>query len=132
MTIFVTYSSTAHHILFILNRFSVKYRFHFQILRIFTVKSPSVTQRSFLKKKNQKTKTKTKTKNKIKKKGKEKSCFSAKLLAQINLLPKFKTKVHFFNIAKFEFKVTVHLAYVKNTQLSTLKAKFLYFNNNYM
>ena len=28
------------------NRFSVKYRFPFPILRFFTVKSPSVTQRS--------------------------------------------------------------------------------------
>ena len=38
--------SAAHHISFLLNQFSVNYRFPFPILRFFTVKSPSVTQRS--------------------------------------------------------------------------------------
>ena len=37
--------SDANHILFLLNRFSVKYRFPFQFC-VLTLKSPSVTQRS--------------------------------------------------------------------------------------
>ena len=36
----------AHHISFLPNRFSVKHKFTFPILSFFTVKSPSVTQRS--------------------------------------------------------------------------------------
>ena len=38
-------STTLHHISFLSNQYSVKYRFPFQILR-FSVKSSSVTQRS--------------------------------------------------------------------------------------
>ena len=38
--------SAAHSVSFLLDRFSVRCRFPFPILRFFTVKSPGVTQRS--------------------------------------------------------------------------------------
>ena len=42
--------STAHHMFFLLNQFSAKYRFPFPSLHFLTVKSLSVTQRSVFKK----------------------------------------------------------------------------------
>ena len=38
--------SAVHHISFLLDRFSVKYRFPFPVVLFFTLKSPIVTQRS--------------------------------------------------------------------------------------
>ena len=93
--------SAAHHILFLLHRFSVKYRFPFPILRFFTVnmvKSPALGQLKdrFLKK----------ILSKIAKTMKTRRFFRKVIIGSNNSF----TWKHFqvFKIAKFEFKVTVH------------------------
>ena len=94
--------TTAHHISFLLNRFSVKNRFPFPTLRFLTVKSPqSVTKRSV-------------SQENAFKKSKNPSVFSFFFFF---FLQNYRIKYFFysnwkqfqvFKIAKFELKVTVH------------------------
>ena len=104
--------SAAHHISFLLYRFSVKYRFPFPILRLFTVKSPSVTQRSlseenaFIKSNNP-------------------SPFFFRKIGSNNSYSNWK-QFQVFKIATFEFNVTVYYGlWAKCTQLWPLNSGLL-------
>ena len=100
--------SDAHHISFLLNRFSVKCRFPFPNLHIFTPKSPSVTQRSV-------------SQENAYKKSKNPSPFLRKTIGSNNSFTLIENDLRFLKIAKFEFKVTVHFSlWVKCTQLWAL------------
>ena len=105
----------AHHISFLLNRFSVKCEFPFPILRFLTVKLPSVTQRS-VSQENAFTKNKNPS-----------SFFPKKTIGSVNSFTLTENNfsfffsfsfLFFFKIAKFEFKVTVHyMAYGQNASI---------------
>ena len=87
--------SAAHNISFLLDQFLVKYRFSFPILLFFTVKSPTVTQRSV-------------SQENAFKKSKNPSPFLRKTIgSNIFFFSNWK-QFQVFEIAKFEFKVTVH------------------------
>ena len=102
--------SDAHHISFLLNRFSVKYRFPFLVLLFLTAKSPSVTHRSV-------------SQENAPKKSKNPSpfFFSLKHRRKWFFYSNWK-QFQVFKKVKFEFKVTVHYSlWTKCIQLWPLK-----------
>ena len=102
-----------YRISFQLTWFSVKYRFSFQILRVFhRKKSPSYTQRL------------VSHENACKKEQKSVAFFPRKTLGSKNFFYSNWKQFQVFKIAKFEFNVTVHYGWwgkKNNTRLSTLK-----------
>ena len=111
--------STAHHVSFLLNQFSVQCRFPFPIL-FFIVKSPSVTQRSV-------------SQDNAFKKSKYPSAFLRKTIGSSNSFTLIENNFSFLKRVKFEFTVIVHYGlWAKCIQLWALKRKFNNSNNIFL
>ena len=106
-------TSDARHISFLLNRFSVKYRFPFPILRFLPQNHIALLKDRFLKKMRLK---RTKTRRFF---------FFVKTIGSNTSLTLIEHNFSFFEITKFEFKVTVHCSLLaKCTKLWPLKLPF--------
>ena len=103
--------SATHHISFPLNGFSVKYRFPFTILRFFTIKSPSVTQRSV-------------SQENAYKKSLNPSPFFHKTIGSYNSFTLIEKQFQVLKILKFEFKVTVHCGLLAKCSCDPLNEVF--------